>query len=394
MIDNNTFDFILFENWHQATNHHKDVGLIASMLRDCGYTVAVADIYQNINISFINDVPCITIRHKATLLDYPKSGILSKWPFVKIVGAINRYREARHLKCVMKEIEGKYRHLYCGSYYVKMPMGWLRMIPDHSSAFFWGLRSARLVQYKSKTLDFASVGSYFLRKYFDKHPNLKFFVSDHLIRDEFLNLAIAPDRLVIRPERFVDDYFSGKKDSGGMFTLLSIGSLRPEKRIERILDSLSKMNDSDMQYIIAGASKQGYETTIDEGIKKTREGIVDRRNYRLSEEEFNELISRADFLVLCDKPQASNVTNGTMNEALLAGVPIIAPNYDPYKYFIEHYQVGVMFNPDEAGSLEAAIRKAKELGREAFSQSIHDYQSLYLKKNVVKEFAESLKQVL
>ena len=268
------------------------------------------------------------------------------------------------------------------------------MIPDNSSAFFWGLRSARLVQYKSKAFDVGGAGSYFLRKYFDKHPNLKFFVSDQLIRDEFLNLGIAPGRLVIRPERFVDDYSSGRKVSGGMFTLLSIGSLRPEKRIERILLSLSKMNDSDMQYIIAGASKQRYEATIDEGIKKTRGGMVDRRNYRLSEEEFTELINRADFLVLCDKPQASNVTNGTMNEALLAGVPIIAPNYDPYKYFIEHYHVGVMFSPDEEGGLEVAILKAKQLGREAFAQSIHNYQSLYLKKNVVKDFAESLKQVL
>lgn len=388
------YDFILFENWHLATNHHKDVGLIAYMLKECGYTVAVADVYQNINKNFIEEVPCITIQHKATLLEYPQSGLMSKWPFKKIIGAINQRKEALHLKCVMNEIRGRYKHLYCGSYYVKMPIGWLRMIPDNSDAFFWGLRSARLVQYRKNIFDLAGVGSYCLRKYFDKHPNLKFFVSDQLICDEFLNLGVASNRLVVRPERFIEDYSVDKNGNEVVFSLLSIGSLRPEKRIEFILESLCRLGGKDIRYTIAGASKRGYERVIEEGIKKTSNGMVKRLNYRLSENEFNELIDNADFLVLCDKPQASNVTNGTMNEALLAGVPIIAPNYDPYKYFIEQYHVGVMFDPDKEGSLDAAIQKAKQLGKKAFVQPIHNYQSLYLRKNVVKDFAESLKQVL
>ncbi len=388
------YDFILFENCHQATNHHKDVGLIASMLKDCGYTVAVADVYQNISKVYIEGIPCITIQHKASFLDYPKSGLMSKWPFVKIVGVINRHREAQHLKSVMKELEGKYKQLYCGSHYVKMPIGWLRKIPDNTSAFFWGLRSVRLVQYKNNAFDFGGISSYFLRRYFDHHTNLKFFVSDQLIREEFLNLGISPERLVIRPERFIEDYSSGKKDGNGNFVLLSIGSLRPQKRIELILESLAKLDENEIQYVIAGASTQSYERVIEAGIKITHNGMVKRLNRRLTENEFNNLINKADFLVLCDRPQASNVTNGTMNEALLAGVPIIAPDYDPYKFFIEHYKVGILFNPDEAGSLENAIAKAKQLGRNAFTESIREYQSLYLKKNVVKAFAEALNQVL
>ena len=387
------YDFILFENWHQATNHLKDVGLIASMLSECGYKVAVADVYHNINKIFIEGVPCIEVQHKISFLSYPKTGLMSKWPFIKMIGAINRGKEASHLKCVMGELEGKYKHLYCGSYYVKMPIGWLRKIPSDSLAFFWGLRSVRLVQYKKNVLDFGGISSFFLRRYIDRHVNLMFFVSDQLIYNEFVSLGISKDRLVIRPERFIDDYSLGKKDDNGVFTLLSIGSLRPQKRVERILESMAKMSDNNIKYIIAGASLQGYESTIREGIKNTRCGMVERLNYRLTEEEFNGLINLTDFLVLCDCPQASNVTNGTMNEALLAGVPIIAPNYDPYKYIIDHYHVGVLFNPDENGSLESAIQEAKRLGRSAFAQPIHDYQSLFLKKNVVREFSDSLKQV-
>lgn len=388
------YDFIVFENWHLATNHLKDVGLVASLLKDCGYAVAVADVYHNIDKIFIEGIPCITIQHKVFFLDYPKTGLMSKWPFVKIVGAVNRHREARHLKFVMHELKGKFRHLYCGSYYVKMPIGWLRMIPNNSSAFFWGLRSVRLVQYKNIALDFAGVSSFFLRKYFDKHTNLKFFVSDSLIRDEFLSLGIAQNRLVIRPERFIEDYSSNSKDNSGDFVLLSIGSLRPQKRIEVILDSLAKLEDNDIQYVIAGASIQSYESIIEEGIRKTRDGMVKRLNRRLTEEEFNDLIHNADFLVLCDRQQESNVTNGTMNEALLAGVPIIAPNYNPYKFFIEKFNVGILFNPDDEDGLTHAIISAKELGSYSFKHNIKLYQTSFLKNNVLENLAESLKKVL
>ena len=388
------FDFVIFENWHLATNHHKDVGLIASMLKDSGFTVAVADVYQNIDKNFIEGVPCITIKHKVSFLVYPRTGLMSKWPFVKIIGTINRNREARHLKCVMKELKGKYKHLYCGSYYVKMPIGWLHMIPDNTSAFFWGLRSARLVQYKNDTLDFAGINSYFLRRFFVRHSNLKFFVSDQLIYDEFVALGISKDRLVIRPERYIVDYPTITQRSNNSFKLLSIGSLRPEKRIERILAALGSLKDDGISYIIAGAAKPEYESVMESEIGKNNLENVKRLNYRLSEDEFNELINQTDFLVLCDRQQASNVTNGTMNEALLAGVPIIAPNYDPYRYFIVQYSIGLLFNPDDENSLPRAILEAKKKGRSSFEQNIKLYQSLFLKKNVVENFSKSLRKVL
>jgi glycosyltransferase involved in cell wall biosynthesis len=388
------YDFILFENWHQATNHLKDVGIIASMLRDCGYTVAVADVYHNIiNEDYINDVPVINIQHHVSFIAYPKTGLLSLWPFRKTIGAINMNREARHLKGVMKELEGSYKHLYCGSYYVKMPISWLRLIPSETSVFFWGLRSSRLVQYKRKAYDVEGMRSFFLRRYFNQHQNLKFFVSDQLIYDEFLQLGISPERLVIRPERFIEDYSEPIKKDNSFLSLLSIGSLRPAKRIERIVQAIKVINDQEIFYTIAGCASSEYEAVIEKEIGENRERI-NRLNYRLSEDDFQSLIKNADFLVLCDRPQASNVTNGTMNEALLAGVPIIAPNYDPYKYFIENYKVGIMYDPGDEHSLVNAILRAKREGNAAFSPSIHKYQSLFLRKNIVAEFSNSLKNVL
>lgn len=388
------YDFVVFENWHLATNHLKDVGLIASLLRDCGYTVAVVDVYHNINKEFVGDIPCIEVSHKGKLCKYPEKGPLSKEPYSKVIGIINRWIENRHLKSVLKELKGKYRHLYCGSYYVKMPIGWLRRIPSSSSAFFWGLRSSRLVMYQKKMFDSWGITSFLLRRYFDRHPNLKFFVSDQLIYDEFVALGITKDRLVIRPERYIDDYPAKNHVSDKTFTLLSIGSLRPEKRIERILAALRKLDDKDVHYVIAGASRSGYESVIEKELVKDSSNNVKRLNYRLSEEEYNELINQADFLVLCDRPQASNVTNGTMNEALLAGVPIIAPNYYPYKYVIEHFKVGVAFDPDDPDSLARAIHDAKANKRVAFADAIHKYQSQFLKKTVVRDFGKSLQSVI
>ena len=46
MKTNSKYDFILFENYHQATNHKYDVFLIAKLLKSKGLKVAVLDIYH------------------------------------------------------------------------------------------------------------------------------------------------------------------------------------------------------------------------------------------------------------------------------------------------------------------------------------------------------------
>ncbi len=73
-------------------------------------------------------------------------------------------------------------------------------------------------------------------------------------------------------------------------------------------------------------------------------------------------LEKCHFLLLCDKKQPSSVTNGTLMEAFINLRPVIAPNYDPYKYYVEKYGLGILYNPEETDSLVDAINKAIKRG--------------------------------
>lgn len=386
------YDFVLFENFYLALNHYKDVCIIAKMLQKCGYTVAIADVFGEAEHCQIEGVPHITFKKQCPVtIDY---GSHNRGIIALIKNAIDRKRIDGYLKYVMRELRGKYRHLYAGSYFVHMTTGWLKEIPEESSAFFWGLRSSRLVEFKLNRFHLKSYDAYKLHRYFERHQNLKYFVSDEIIRQEFLNLGVAPNRLVLRPERIIEQLpqISSPNKENKSLCLLSIGSLRETKRIEKILDALRDVNSMDIHYVIAGKADASYEAIID----SHRKGLdnVERRNYRLSEEEYNTLLDQCDFLVLCDSRQLSSVTNGTMNEALLKGKPIIAPNYNPYRFFIEKYGIGIMFDPEEKHSLSDAIRSAQTMSAVAFEDAIHEYQGTLLMEKIIAQFSKELKLTL
>ncbi len=387
------YDFILFENFYQAFNHYKDVCIIAQYLLRCNYSVAIADVFGEAKNCQVEDVPHISFD-KNCPIPFSENAVCRTDIISNIKNSWKRKQIDDYLIYVMRQLRGKYRNLYAGSYFVHMATGWLKEIPDTASVFFWGLRSSRLIEYKLKPFSKVALQAYRLRRYFDRHQNLKFFVSDEIIRDEFIELGISPNRLVVRPERYIEKMPSDilHKDTSKGLSLLSIGSLRETKRIESILDALKQLNDDTITYTIAGKASLAYETMI--GDHSNGLQGVSRRNYRIPEEEYNELFQQCDFLILCDKQQLSSVTNGTMNEALLKGKPIIAPNYNPYKFYIKKYGIGVLFDPQSIESLSSAIMDAKQKGVAYFTDNIRNYQKTLLFDVVTERFGKELTESL
>ena len=374
------FDFILFENFYLAHNHYKDVCLIADLLRDNGYSVAIADVFDEGEYCQIEGVSHLQFRKK-----HPKMLVAKTRIAGYLYDFINKRRIDSYLIYVMRQLKGQYKHLYAGSYFTYMTTGWLNEIPSSSSVFFWGLRSARLIQKDKEAVH--------LRRYFESHPNLKFFISDEIIYKEFLDIGISSKQLVIRPERYLKE-LKPVDASGGTseLHLLTIGSIRRQKRVEKCLDAIRSIPENTVVYTIAGKADDEYEKII----TSHREGLtnVKRLNYRIPEEEYLALFEQSDFLVLCDEQQQSSVTNGTMNEALLKGKPIIAPNYNPYKHFVQQYGVGLLYDADNLVSLKDAIIDAAQKGSQYFAQSILVYQKSLLFETVSYKFGQDLKRAL
>ena len=387
------YDFILFENFYQAFNHYKDVCIIARYLTQCGYSVAIADVFGEAENCHMEGVPHI-IFEKDCPVTFDKNVVRRTDIISNIKNSIKRKQIDKYLVYVMRQLRGKYKNLYAGSYFVHMTTGWLREIPDTASVYFWGLRSSRLIEYKLNPFSKVALQSYRLRRYFDHHQNLKFFVSDEIIRDEFIKIGISRQRLVIRPERYIDAINSSVTniESAKELKLLSIGSIRENKRIECILDALRPLSDDNITYTIAGKASETYEKVI--ASHSIEQCGVTRLNYRIPEEDFNQLFEQCDFLILCDKQQLSSVTNGTMNEALLKGKPIIAPDYNPYKFYIEKFGIGISYDPQSRESLTGAIMDAKQKGVAFFSENIKNYQRTLLFETVTERFGEELSESL
>lgn len=383
-----TYDFLLFENNRYAINHYKDVEIIAHLLKAQGYNVAILNVGLEDTLCNDPSIPHLNVSKKLQLIDETdKSGLALHLTYV-----INMIKWHFHLRRSLLEVKRKYKRLYVGSYTNKMGLAWIAAIDNNSEAFFWGLRLFWLSEYKRKVLSFEGVNSFFLSKYFYRHKNLKFFVSNELIKEEFRSIGYGDNRLVVREERVADSIgiIHDHKCKSPIF--LTIGTLRPDKRVDICIKEFKKLPQKyKASYVIAGKTSGDYELKITDEISNS-DNII-RKNYRIPEDEYNKLFEDADFLLLCDVKQQSSVTNGTMNEALLKGIPIIAPKYNPYDFYITKYGIGLLFDPSIEGDMARIMEMALAIGKSSFNNNILKYQETLSFESVSRKLKENIEAV-
>ena len=369
------YDFIIFEH-SGLHNHILDLKIIGKMLKDCGYSVAMANV--NVETNLLED---------------------SSLPIIKIKTKQNRYRNnSLFLKAVIEELSPQAIYFYGGSVLASTSLNWLKYVPNDKIVFIWALRSYFFTFYKrfrfSKSYFYNIIRSINNTIIAKRKKNIHFFVSNNIIKDEFISLGYEPSRLVIREERTTLVLNSSKDKNGTPLSLLLIGSLRPEKRIDLCIDAIKSINDPEIHLTIAGKAYNihGFDKKIDRLSSETPN--ITRVSHRLSNIEYINMIKKCDYLILCDEKQPSCVTNGTMAEALLTGRPIIAPNYNPYKYVVENYNVGLLYDIDCKSSLMQVLKKAKSISPSYFSEGIKKYQQDLMYKNVLHKFAYDIKESL
>lgn len=383
------YDFLLFENYHQAKNHKFDLMLIAKLLQHAGLKVAVLDIYHEDNEEEKEGIPVVHLKYNHAIPDdtwqlHPKNKFLSMLSTFRFL-----FQQQLYMKHVWKDVEPLADRFYCGSYHLMMPMTFFK---SKKICYYWGLRSSRMTNFWEHFRENGITGLRMLslRKKFLVNPSQKLFVSNQIIKKEFEQLGVIDDRLVIREERVT----TGKEmpcydQLSHKFSLLTLGMLRPDKRIDYTVKEFLSLNESEnWEYVLAGKGYDKYEPIIERAI--TGHKNIKRYNEYLEYNKFYELIRKSHFVILADKQQESSVTNGTMMEALINYRPIIAPNYNPYKYYIEKYGVGLMFDPDKKGALSMTIKKANEIGIKTFEENIRNFLKTIEFENVSKSLYQQI----
>lgn len=385
------YDFILFETFYG--NHYKDLLMIACLLKDSGYKVAIAGLYHENVIKQDGRFPLLSIKAKCKARLTPSSSNLT---IVRVLSNLwNRFKLDCYLRKVVKELSPMATNFYVGTMYQGLPLFWLSRLPMTKTIFIWGLRSYFLTQHKFRKVSIEGLTSWFLNRFFHKHTNTFFFISEPIIKKEFENLGFSSERLVLRPERTIEKITINRINrNDNKVQILIIGSLRYQKRVDLILDAFEKLQDERIELVIGGKASpdKGYASNLNARVKEIKN--VRRVDVRYSDDEFARQIDECDYFLLCDMKQPSCVSNGTMNEALLRGKPIIAPNYDPYRYYVEKYNIGLLYDLADSSSIENTLIKACETNVSFFDDGIVSYQKDLLYSKVQNQFRKDIEAIV
>ena len=384
------YDLILFENFRAAFHHKYDVYLIARLLKRRGMNVAILNVYGE---DRPEDYTGIDLLNMPIIGNTPndKTWLECKNSIVKRIYYSIRFltQQRRYMNNVWEFIEDKANSFYFGSYHLMMPSVFLGI---KKPCYYWGLRSYRMTGFWKtfKSNPFLGVRMAYLKNRFLRNDNQNLFVSNEIIKREFIEIGIPENRLVIREERCIEtvkDFNPNSKDKE--FSLLVIGGLRRQKHIEITVRAFKEASLDNSLLRLVGENKDvAYEKEIVYEIGRCQN--IERINSLLQYDEFNSYMTRAHFALFADEKQMSSVTNGTMMEAIINFTPIIAPDHEPYTYYVEKFGLGLTYKPGDVISYAETIKQAYRLGYEYFIDGIQRFQKLLEFDNVANRLSESL----
>lgn len=375
------YDFILFENYHQAFNHKIDLVLIARMLKSQGLNVAILNLYGEEISNEVEGVKIINLPFNATPPKYHNIKLIGKLEFL--------FWQRRYFKKVIQYIEPLAKNFYFGSYHVQMPTALFKI---KKTCFYWGLRSSRMTNFARmlRTQDFINVLHAIKQKnLFMKNPKQCLFVSNEIIKKEFEDLGIDVNRLVVREERCIEQSTSNNSDKCSLHpTFLVIGHLRKQKNLPTTIEAFKLANIRDAKLCLIGRSQAKYEEEITVAINN--DDRIERNNSFLEYDDFLNYYTKAHFVLFADEEGDSCITNGTFTESLIRHRPVIAPDYNPYRHYINKYGVGILYKPKDIDSYANALKQATALGVEYFQENIEKFLETLDFKKVAKELVSNL----
>lgn len=382
------YDFIVFESYHLATHHIYDMILIARMLKSQGKTVAIFDIYHEIPENSKENIPVIHWTSKCGVPD-------DKWRLRKhsvfetgIKFVTFCFQQKKYMNEALSFIKDKASAFYCGSYHNGMSTVFFQL---QKPCYWWGLRSERLhFSYKKVLISpIHSIQVLLERRRFIRNPYQRLFVSNQIIMEEHNRLGIPLDRMIIREERVVEHTTDANLSSlDNNISFLVIGQLRKAKHIPTTIEAFRHADIPDAKLKLIGRAQEEYEKVIEHTING--DNRILRRNEYLEYDDFYKNISKSHFVLFADEAGPSCITNGTMTEALINHRPIICPDYNPYKYYVEKYGFGILYKSGDTDSYAKAMRKGAELGVRHFLPAIEKFLNEIQFDVVSKNFVDEI----
>lgn len=200
-----------------------------------------------------------------------------------------------------------------------------------------------------------------------------------------------PYELFSDPEKTNDDKLL--RTNNDEFVISTVGLIYEGKNIDFIINTLKNKRISDVKYIISGFPYDEYGQHIKKEVEDLHNEMIEGHFEYLSEEEYKRTIRKADFIVLSYSKDRSDQASGVFFDAIKYNRPVIVPNVEPFKYYIEKYKIGLMFEENDEDSFVQQINMAKKLGTSYFIKNINDFKRDFSYDVWIKKFVDFLKSV-
>ena len=168
------------------------------------------------------------------------------------------------------------------------------------------------------------------------------------------------------------------------FRFLYFGNMFYGKGLDLLFSAMSLVPD-DFSFIVAG----------DHATSNSDMSIPKRRNLRVidrfvSDAEMASLFRFVDVVVMPYRSTYEFGTSGVFHQALLAGKPVVVPNFSPFVETLEKFPVGVTFRADSSSSLAEGLKeivtKIDDFDEVLFAQYKSEQTSWYeFSRMIVKE---------
>jgi glycosyltransferase involved in cell wall biosynthesis len=199
-------------------------------------------------------------------------------------------------------------------------------------------------------------------------------------------LKISLDKCHVIPHFIVDDILSiHKNNNKERLKILYLGNDRDNKGLDVLVSAVNLFDSKNwmgnLEITVAGKLSKTYNSRR-----------IKFKNYRISDNEYKELLKETDFVVLPYRDSFSNRVSGIFFEALSYEKAIIASDIDIFKQYFDVYgDIGYLFKEGDCRSLFNLLLDLQEKARISnidFSDNLKMMKKEYSSRKIRKSLKE------
>jgi len=197
------------------------------------------------------------------------------------------------------------------------------------------------------------------------------FLLDEYLKDDILRIGFKKINWI--PDRCFEEVNLENKNlkEDIDFNILTPGGLYQGRNVDFdfVFEAYKKYN-LNFEYKIVGMPKDDYGKKMVEKIRLLENKLPIHGIFEyLSDQDYKEIISKASFVLLPYSPERYDQVPAVMFDAFENDTPIIAPNVQPFNYYLSKYKLGFLYNHNELLSFIKVLEKASKVSKKSFSDN-------------------------